>query len=292
MVCLEDDGLNTEWEDGTTTPIPFTVTVVARINKPTADTTNFVYDGTQQTYVLDTSNTWKDLFTVTNTKRTEAGTQTVTVELVDSEYVRWSDNTRDDLTFTFTIAEATDNKIASVTVPSWTYDNLTGEPVADNPYGTAEFLYRPVGGTDDDWTSEKPKNAGKYEIKAVVPATENYNGTEYVTTFTIGKALIAKPDQGEVVYVYDGEEKTFIEGSEAYTVSGNKQTEIGEYSVIISLIDKDNYAWADGSSGDLEYIYSIAEENDMTWLAALLLGGMTAEVLASLIAWGRKYRKG
>jgi hypothetical protein len=234
------------------------------------------------------------MFTVVNTTRTEAGTQTVTVKLIDSEYVRWTDNTRDDLTFTFTIVGATDNKITSVTVPAWTYGNTAGEPVADNAYGTVEYWYRPLGGTDADWTQTKPTDAGNYELKAVVEGTPSYNGAEMITAFTIGKALVEKPLQGDTTYVYDGEEKKFIDSTDTdkYTVSGNVQTEIGQYSVIISLIDKNNYAWADGSSDDLEYVYSIVDEQDMSWLVAALVGGMTAEVLAGLIAWGRKYRKG
>jgi hypothetical protein len=113
-----------------------------------------------------------------------------------------------------------------------------------------------------------------------------------VATFTIAKALVAKPDQGETSYVYDGEEKQFVStDSGLYTADGNLQTEVGEYTVTISLIDKNNYAWADGTSDDLQYVYNIRSEDDMSLLAGILLGGLTAEVLAGLIAWGKRYRK-
>jgi hypothetical protein len=269
------------------------VTVVARINKPTEDTRTFVYDGTEQTYSVNKNNTWSDMFTVINAARTEAGTQTVTVRLKDSEYVRWTDNTRDELTFTFTIAAATDNKISTVTVPNWTYGNTAGDPEADNAYGTVQYWYRPIGGTDDDWTTIKPTDAGEYEVKAVVTATDSYNGTEKVAAFTIGKALVEKPLQGDTRYIYDGEEQTFeIADSDKYTISGNVQSEIGEYTVIISLNDKNNYAWADGSSDDLEYVYTITDEQDLSVLVGILAGAATLEVLIGLIAWGKKYRKG
>lgn len=73
------------------------------VTKPTSDTTSFVYTGSEQTYMLTTSN----LYTITNDKRTNAGEQTVTVALKDKANYVWatSDDT-DDLTFTFTIAKA------------------------------------------------------------------------------------------------------------------------------------------------------------------------------------------
>lgn len=73
------------------------------VTKPTADSTSFVYTGSEQTYMLTTSN----LYTITNDKRTNAGEQTVTVALKDkANYVWATSNDTDDLTFTFTIAKA------------------------------------------------------------------------------------------------------------------------------------------------------------------------------------------
>ncbi len=73
------------------------------VTKPTADTTSFVYTGSEQTYTL-TENT---LYTITGNKRTNAGQQTVTVALKDkSNYVWATSNDTTDLNFTFTIAKA------------------------------------------------------------------------------------------------------------------------------------------------------------------------------------------
>lgn len=74
------------------------------VTKPTADSTSFVYTGSEQTYTL-TENTL--YYTITGNKRTNAGEQTVTVALKDkADYVWATSNDTTDLTFTFTIAKA------------------------------------------------------------------------------------------------------------------------------------------------------------------------------------------
>ena len=42
-----------------------------------------------------------------------------------------------------------------------------------------------------------------------------------------------------------------------YTVSGNKQTEIGKYTVTVSLRDKENTIWEDGTTDDLTFNFEI-----------------------------------
>ncbi len=73
------------------------------VAKPTADTTSFVYTGSEQTYTL-AENT---LYTITGNKRTNAGEQTVPVALTNkANYVWATSNDTTDLNFTFTIAKA------------------------------------------------------------------------------------------------------------------------------------------------------------------------------------------
>lgn len=79
---------------------PFTVA------KPAADETEFYYTGHEITYNIADS----ALYTVAGNKQTDVGTYTVTVSLKPYEGLTWADGTTDDVTFTFVIAELTDDK--------------------------------------------------------------------------------------------------------------------------------------------------------------------------------------
>ena len=79
---------------------PFTVA------KPAADETEFYYTGHEITYNIADS----ALYTVAGNKQTDVGTYTVTVSLKPYEGLTWADGTTDNVTFTFVIAELTDDK--------------------------------------------------------------------------------------------------------------------------------------------------------------------------------------
>lgn len=79
---------------------PFTVA------KPAADETEFYYTSHEITYNIADS----ALYMVAGNKQTDVGTYTVTVSLKPYEGLTWADGTTDDVTFTFVIAELTDDK--------------------------------------------------------------------------------------------------------------------------------------------------------------------------------------
>lgn len=79
---------------------PFTVA------KPAADETEFYYTGHEITYNIADS----ALYMVAGNKQTDVGTYTVTISLKPYEGLTWADGTTDDVTFTFVIAELTDDK--------------------------------------------------------------------------------------------------------------------------------------------------------------------------------------
>jgi len=77
----------------------------AEITAPTADSTEFTYNGSAQTYTLATG----DACTIggASVTQTNAGTYTITVTLNDTDNTKWSDGTTDAKNYTFTIAKAT-----------------------------------------------------------------------------------------------------------------------------------------------------------------------------------------
>lgn len=100
--------------------------------------------------------------------------------------------------------------------------------------------------------------------------TISYRGlTKVLDGLTVTPITINAPAQDSSSFVYDGQEKVYaVQESEYYTVSGNKATNAGDYDVIISLKDKTNYIWNNGSNEDLVYHFTVNKaENEITGFA-------------------------
>lgn len=89
--------------------------------------------------------------------------------------------------------------------------------------------------------------------------TDTINGlTVQFTPFSIDK-----PVGNDETYYYTGHELTYaVAASELYTVSGNKQTEIGTYTVTVSLKPYAGLTWADGTTDDVTFTFAIIELTD------------------------------
>ena len=100
--------------------------------------------------------------------------------------------------------------------------------------------------------------------------TISYHGLKKVLDgLTVTPITINVPAQDTSSFVYDGQEKVYaVQESEYYTVSGNRATNAGDYDVVISLKDKTNYIWNNGSNEDLVYHFTVNKAaNEMTGFA-------------------------
>ncbi len=69
---------------------------------------------------------------------------------------------------------------------------------------------------------------------------------------------IPKPERDTTSFVYNGEEQTYrVAESEYYKVENNVGINAGSQNVKISLVDKINYAWDDGTTDDIIYKFTI-----------------------------------
>jgi hypothetical protein len=78
--------------------------------------------------------------------------------------------------------------------------------------------------------------------------------------WTIAKAQVDKPTLVQSQFEFDGSAKTveLTPSSERYEISSDEtETDIGEYTAWVSLIDADNYRWKDGDSEPLGLEWSI-----------------------------------
>ena len=152
----------------------------------------------------------------------------------------------------------------------FTFDNTT-----KTPWGTGtitvegnkvdvnelEIFYNGTGSTT--YSSKfAPVDAGTYTITyKVKDSNPNYVGS-VTYAFTIKKAQLNKPTASTTSFVYDGTSKGYssFHDSEVFEFTGtNTATNVGNYSLTISLKDKDNYEWKDGTTTDVVINWSITQ---------------------------------
>ena len=152
----------------------------------------------------------------------------------------------------------------------FTFDNTTKTPwgtgtitVEDNKVDVneLEIFYNGTGSTT--YSSKfAPVDAGTYTITyKVKDSNPNYVGS-VTYAFTIKKAQLNKPTASTTSFVYDGTSKGYssFHDSEVFEFTGtNTATNVGNYSLTISLKDKDNYEWKDGTTTDVVINWSITQ---------------------------------
>ncbi len=220
---------------------------------------------------------------------TQAGRYTLTVQVgVSPNYLAGSAEA------TFTVARA--EMQLSVSVEGWTYGQKPNEPVIDVPEGCTVTL-RYTGNANDGtfWdASEAPTKAGSFKL-TVTAGGDNYNDASAVCTFTVARALVEAPslrEEGlrEAASVYDGKtvsvavlgyDGTYMQVNSAARIKlENGQIRLiadkeGTYTVIFTLTDAANYAWAAEEGEDFSQgvvlTWTVTEKIDsLLWLIILL----------------------
>ncbi len=137
--------------------------------------------------------------------------------------------------------------------------------VTDNKVevSSLEISYTGTGSTVYNGGNVAPKNVGTYKVVYKVPdSNANYMGS-VTYNFTIKKAELEKVSLAQNTFEYTGEEiKTTLNNydNEVEEVSGTiKATNADDYTITISLKDKDNYEWKDNSTNDLTLSWSITK---------------------------------
>lgn len=103
-------------------------------------------------------------------------------------------------------------------------------------------------------TYENNTNAGTATAKVTV------SGTKYSVNFTIVPKLVTKPEADSNTYTYTGSEQTYIvAASDDYAVTGNTMTNAGSQTVTVALKDPTNTKWADSSTDDVTFTFTIGK---------------------------------
>ena len=215
----------------------------------------FVYSGLEQSAGIESTSE----YTVSgDVQATNADKYEITLTLTDSDNYKWANAEGASTVVEWTI----EKKVASITADAQTIVyGQTPEAYTAQVSGT-------VNGENLEYTvglQEVPSVFVKGEYDIVVTLTPdsavNANYEINITNAILivnAKAITAPEVDTEQKLTYDGREKTFvIPQNEAYAVSGNTATEAGNYVATLTLTDKENTTWADGSTDDLTFAWSI-----------------------------------
>ena len=189
------------------------------------------------------------------------------MDLGGDDTPEWKETTKE---FTIHVVNKTDVNISGLSNnETFTYDGNPKKPTGTISVnaGTVnvsdlKVLYEGTGFTSYS-SATAPTKVGTYTVTYKVPDTNaNYTGT-FSVAFTIKKAQLEKVTLVENTFEYTGDE-IVSDGSNfdstKMNVSGDiKATDVGNYSITVSLKDKDNYEWKDGTTTDLVLNWSITQ---------------------------------
>ena len=191
----------------------------------------------------------------------------VKVNLGGDDTPEWKETTKD---FTVHVVNKTDVNISGLSNnETFTYDGNPKMPTGTISVnaGTVnvsdlEVKYQGTGTTSYN-SDTAPTNVGTYTVTYKVPDTNtNYTGT-FSVAFTIKKAQLNKVTLVKDTFEYTGDEIVSQDSnfdSNKMNFSGDiKATNVGNYSITVSLKDKDNYEWKDGTTTDLVLNWSITQ---------------------------------
>ena len=191
----------------------------------------------------------------------------VKVDLGGDGTPEWKETSKD---FTVHVVNKTDVNISGLSNnETFTYDGTPKKPTGTISVnaGTVnvsdlEVKYQGTGTTSYN-SATAPTNAGTYTVTYKVPDTNtNYTGT-FSVAFTIKKAQLDKVTIVKDTFEYTGDEIVPQDSNfdlNKMNFSGDiKATNVGNYSITVSLKDKDNYEWKDGTTTDLVLNWSITQ---------------------------------
>ena len=223
------------------------------VTKPTADLTKFTYNGEEQTYKLQLNET---VYTVLNNKQTNKGVYIVTVTLIDRNNYCWDDNTNGVLPFTFEILQVTNEWTNGPTMNGWTYGDSGVAGTAVSKFGTVNVEYIDENGLN---SKTLPTTAGQYTAKFTVEGNTNYTELVKEIPFTIAKKVVEAPTIESKIYT-GSTLIADIEATSDFTVKTNEGgITVGNYDVILTLVDSINYKWDNTEEADKIFTFAITK---------------------------------
>lgn len=189
-------------------------------------------------------------------------------------------NTGNIADIAITLKDAANYEFAAETTTTYTFTVTAGTVRLDGEDKTVE--YKGTAYTNDEiknaifgegnWTdfnieisynNTAALNAGDVATVTVTGYDDpNYTldpemKTEY--TFSVTTYKVAAPELSETSFVYNGGEQSVGLVDDTYVLlSGNAQTDKGDYNAVVTLKNKANYEWASGGTDDVQLSWRIS----------------------------------
>lgn len=117
-----------------------------------------------------------------------------------------------------------------------------------------------------DWKANDFSNIvvkTNYDLKLSLTATQALTDNISGVSVKFNPFTVAKPAADQTTFYYTGHQLTYnVAENVLYTVSGNKQTEIGSYTVTVTLKPYDGLTWEDGTTAEVTFTFEIVEMTD------------------------------
>ncbi len=119
---------------------------------------------------------------------------------------------------------------------------------------------------DGEWKANDFSNIvvkTNYDLKLSLTATQALTDNISGVSVKFNPFTVAKPAADQTTFYYTGHQLTYnVTENALYTVSGNKQTEIGSYTVTVTLKPYDGLTWEDGTTAEVTFTFEIVEMTD------------------------------
>lgn len=165
-----------------------------------------------------------------------------------------------------------------------------------------QILYDGVSNLNGNSLEVHAVNAGTYTVKLVLRDKTNYswagattdeNG-DAVLTWTVARKKLDKPVHNDSLLMVNGKVlEYFPEGfdGDVMRIEGNRSGYGGTFSATVSLLDPDNYEWADGSTDPVTFKWKVVGVNTVFGIVMGSVGGAAAVASAAAAVMFVQYRK-
>lgn len=219
----------------------------------------YIYDGTEKEprVTVTDKNTGKELtyetdYTFFYSDNVNAGIASVTVNL--------KGNYSGSVVQNFTIERA--NGEGTLSIEGWTYGENANDPIVEsttNGIDDVTFTYTGTKNNGEEYLSNiAPTDAGSYTVKATFAKTTNYNQMVLEKDFVIAKSIVTIPTVNTELK-YTGSAQIGVNAGENYSITGNIQTNAGNYEAIVTLSDVNNFEWEDKTIDNKSINWQIAK---------------------------------
>lgn len=227
------------------------------------------------------------------------GGYAVDLRLLDTRNYVWATGARSEYMTAYFVVNKSYVELAAPALSGWSYGAAHDAPAVSGKFengaafgGRVIYEYS-VPGTEI-WSVNEPVNAGTYLVRAKVENSTNYEGVPSAATqFTIARAKLVKPTAGDAVADVGGVWTFTPEDylGDVEQIQGNVADYDGTYRATVSITDKANFEWADGTQTDITIEWTALPNMTIYHIVVASLSGLIILLAIAAIPLGIAARR-